>query len=95
MSAVHCCQAATPLMKAQGSGVIVNISPQSAISTYQQGLLAAYSAAKAAVTAYTRYLAAEVGPFRHTCQLPGAGYYDDLAGRGASCVPRRRDEFGS
>ncbi len=73
MSAVHCCQAAAPLMKAQRSGVIVNISSQSAISTYQQGLLAAYSAAKAAVTVYTRYLAAELGPFgiRANCLAPG------------------------
>jgi NAD(P)-dependent dehydrogenase (short-subunit alcohol dehydrogenase family) len=73
MSAVHCCQAATPLMKAQRSGVIVNISSQSAISTYQQGLLAGYSAAKAAVTTYTRYLAAELGPFgiRANCLAPG------------------------
>lgn len=73
MSAVHCCQAAAPILKAQRSGVIVNISSQSAISTYQQGLLAAYSAAKAAVTVYTRYLAAELGPFgiRANCLAPG------------------------
>ncbi len=73
MSAVHCCQAAAPLMKAQRSGVIVNISSQSGISTYQRGLLAAYAAAKAAVTTYTRYLAAELGPFgiRANCLAPG------------------------
>lgn len=86
MSAVHCCQAATPLMKAQGSGVIVNISSQSAISTYQQGLLAAYSAAKAAVTAYTRYLAAEVGPFgiRANCLAPGIMMTSRVAAQAAS-----------
>jgi NAD(P)-dependent dehydrogenase (short-subunit alcohol dehydrogenase family) len=73
MSAVHCCQAAAPIMKAQHAGVIVNISSQSAISTYQQGLLAGYSAAKAAVTQYTRYLAAELGPYgiRANCLAPG------------------------
>jgi NAD(P)-dependent dehydrogenase (short-subunit alcohol dehydrogenase family) len=73
MSAVHCCQLAAPLMKAQGSGVIVNISSQSAISTYQGGLIAAYAAAKGAVTVYTRYLAAELGPFgiRANCIAPG------------------------
>jgi NAD(P)-dependent dehydrogenase (short-subunit alcohol dehydrogenase family) len=73
MSAVHCCQAVAPIMKRQGSGVIVNISSQSAISTYQQGLLAGYSAAKAAVTHYTRYLAAELGPYgiRANCIAPG------------------------
>ncbi|MDR3453412.1 MAG: SDR family NAD(P)-dependent oxidoreductase [Rhodoferax sp.] len=73
MSAVHCCQAATPIMKRQGSGVIVNISSQSAITTYKQGLLAGYGAAKAAVTHYTRYLAAELGPhgIRANCLAPG------------------------
>jgi 3-oxoacyl-[acyl-carrier protein] reductase len=60
-------------MKRQGSGVIVNISSQSGITTYQQGLLAAYSASKAAVTHYTRYLAAELGPhgIRANCLAPG------------------------
>jgi NAD(P)-dependent dehydrogenase (short-subunit alcohol dehydrogenase family) len=73
MSAVHCCQAAAAIMKRQGSGIIVNISSQSGISTYQQGLLAGYAAAKAALTHYTRYLAAELGPFgiRANCLAPG------------------------
>jgi NAD(P)-dependent dehydrogenase (short-subunit alcohol dehydrogenase family) len=73
-------------MKAQRSGVIVNISSQSAISTYQQGLLAAYSAAKAAVTAYTRYLAAEVGPFgvRANCLAPGIMMTSRVAAQAAS-----------
>jgi NAD(P)-dependent dehydrogenase (short-subunit alcohol dehydrogenase family) len=73
MSAVHCCQAAAAIMKTQRSGIIVNISSQSGITTYQQGLLAAYSAAKAALTHYTRYLAAELGPYgiRANCLAPG------------------------
>lgn len=73
MSAVHCCQAAAPVMKRQRDGVIVNISSQSGITTYQQGLLAAYAASKAAVTHYTRYLAAELGPhgIRANCLAPG------------------------
>jgi NAD(P)-dependent dehydrogenase (short-subunit alcohol dehydrogenase family) len=73
MSTVHCCQAVAPLMKAQGGGVIVNISSQSGITTYNQGLLAVYAAAKAAVTHYTRYLAAELGPhgIRANCLAPG------------------------
>ncbi|HMC16869.1 MAG TPA: SDR family NAD(P)-dependent oxidoreductase [Albitalea sp.] len=73
MSTLHCCQAVAPLMKRQGSGVIVNISSQSAITTYNQGLLAVYAAAKAAVTHYTRYLAAELGPhgIRANCLAPG------------------------
>ena len=73
MSAVHCCQAVAPIMKDQGSGVIVNISSQSGITTYNQGLLAVYAASKAAVTHYTRYLAAELGPhgIRANCLAPG------------------------
>jgi NAD(P)-dependent dehydrogenase (short-subunit alcohol dehydrogenase family) len=73
MSAVFCCQAAAESMKAQRSGVIVNISSQSGISTYKGGLLACYAASKAAVTQYTRYLAAELGPFgiRANCLAPG------------------------
>ena len=93
MSAVHCCQAAAPILKAQRSGVIVNISSQSAISTYQQGLLAAYSAAKAAVTLYTRYLAAELGPFgiRANCLAPGVIMTSRVAAQAAARgVPLRR-----
>lgn len=73
MSAVFCCQAAAVGMKAQGSGVIVNVSSQSGISTYKGGLLACYAASKAAITQYTRYLAAELGPFgiRANCLAPG------------------------
>jgi NAD(P)-dependent dehydrogenase (short-subunit alcohol dehydrogenase family) len=86
MSAVYCCQAAAPIMKAQRSGVIVNISSQSAISTYQQGLLAAYSAAKAAVTQYTRYLAAELGPhgIRANCLAPGIMMTSRVAAQAAA-----------
>jgi NAD(P)-dependent dehydrogenase (short-subunit alcohol dehydrogenase family) len=73
MSTVHCCQAVAPIMKKQGGGVIVNISSQSGITTYNQGLLAVYAASKAAVTHYTRYLAAELGPdnIRANCLAPG------------------------
>jgi NAD(P)-dependent dehydrogenase (short-subunit alcohol dehydrogenase family) len=73
MSTQFCCQAAVPAMKRQGSGVIVNISSQSGISTYKQGLIAAYAASKAAVTSFTRYLACELGPYgiRANCIAPG------------------------
>ena len=73
MSTVHGCQAVVPIMKEQGSGIIVNISSQSGTTTYQNGLLAAYAASKAAVTHYTRYLAAELGPYgvRANCLSPG------------------------
>lgn len=57
-----CCAAAAPTMKAQGSGVIVNISSQTGISLLGGGNLAVYGAAKAGVAYLTRTLAAELGP---------------------------------
>lgn len=63
MNAVFCCQAVAPTMKKQKSGIIVNTSSQTAITTYKGGKLSAYGASKAAVTTFTRYLAAELGPF--------------------------------
>lgn len=73
MSAVHCCREATAILKTQHPGVIVHISSQSSIATHQQGSLAAYFAAKAGFTHYTRYLAAELGPYgiRANCLAPG------------------------
>jgi NAD(P)-dependent dehydrogenase (short-subunit alcohol dehydrogenase family) len=73
MSTQFCCKAAIPAMKRLGAGVIVNIGSQSGVSTYKGGLIAAYAASKAAVAQYTRYLAAEVGPFgiRANCIAPG------------------------
>ena len=73
MSTVFCCQAVVPVMKRQQGGVIVNISSQSGITTYNGGFIAAYASSKAAVTHYTRYLAAEVGShgIRANCLSPG------------------------
>ena len=62
ISCVLCCQAAAPLMKAQKSGVMINISSQAGISTLPEGVLAIYGATKAAVVQYTRALALELGP---------------------------------
>ena len=74
MSTVFCCQAVAPVMKRQGQGVIVNTSSQAGVTTYNhQGRIAGYAAAKAAVTQYTRDLAAELGPHgvRVNCLAPG------------------------
>ena len=74
MSTMFCCQAVAPVMKRQGGGVIVNTSSQAGITTYgHQGRIAGYAAAKAAVSQYTRYLAAELGPhgIRVNCLAPG------------------------
>ncbi|MCB1389021.1 MAG: SDR family oxidoreductase [Rhodobacteraceae bacterium] len=61
-SAQLCCAAVAPVMKAQGSGVIVNIASQTGISLLEGGNLAVYGVAKAGVAYLTRTLAAELGP---------------------------------
>ncbi|SMH54549.1 SDR family NAD(P)-dependent oxidoreductase [Mesorhizobium australicum] len=62
-SAQLCCAAVAPTMKAQRSGVIVNISSQTGISLLEGGNLAVYGAAKAGVAYLTRTLAAELGSY--------------------------------
>ena len=73
LSMMLCCQAAIPIMRRQGSGVIVNVASQTAVSTLPGGNLAVYGAMKAAVVQYTRGLAAELGPdgIRANCISPG------------------------
>ncbi|MCB2050466.1 MAG: SDR family oxidoreductase [Novosphingobium sp.] len=73
LSMMLCCQAATKPMRKQGSGIIVNVSSQSAIAPLPSGNLAVYGAMKAAVAQYTRALAAELGPdgIRANCISPG------------------------
>lgn len=57
-----CCQAAAPIMTAQKSGVIVNVSSQTGGAPLPGGLLAIYGTSKAAVAMLTRNLASELGP---------------------------------
>jgi NAD(P)-dependent dehydrogenase (short-subunit alcohol dehydrogenase family) len=59
-------------MKRQRSGVVVNISSLTAISVFGGGVQSIYASAKAGITQYTRYLAAELGPFgiRANCLAP-------------------------
>lgn len=71
---VHCCQAVVPAMRAQGSGVIVNVATMVALDASKSGVnLVPYSVAKAAVLQYTRHLATELGPdgIRVNCLSPG------------------------
>jgi NAD(P)-dependent dehydrogenase (short-subunit alcohol dehydrogenase family) len=60
---VNCCRAAVPPMRAAGGGAIVTMASQSALWVTPDGSLAAYGMSKAAVVQYSRYLAAEVGPW--------------------------------
>jgi len=62
MSTIYCCQAVAPIMMAQKAGVILNTSSTAARTVARGGSLSHYGAAKAAVTHYTRDLAAELGP---------------------------------
>lgn len=71
-STVHMCQLVVPAMKKLRGGAIVNTSSAAALRVRETPILSAYGAAKAAVASYTRYLAAEVGPFgiRVNCIAP-------------------------
>ncbi|MDB5826687.1 MAG: 3-oxoacyl-[acyl-carrier protein] reductase [Variovorax sp.] len=74
MSALYCCQEVAPTMRAQGSGVIVNIATMAALDASRSaGRLVPYAVAKGAVLQYTRYLATELGPdgIRVNCLSPG------------------------
>jgi len=59
MGAIFCTQAVVPSMRAAGKGTIVNVS---SVSAEEPGILGgmAYSAAKAAVTNFTRFLNQEL-----------------------------------
>jgi NAD(P)-dependent dehydrogenase (short-subunit alcohol dehydrogenase family) len=74
-SALYCCQEALPAMRAQGSGVIVNVATMAALDPSRTaGRLAPYAIAKGAVVQLTRFLASEAGPhgIRVNCISPGA-----------------------
>jgi NAD(P)-dependent dehydrogenase (short-subunit alcohol dehydrogenase family) len=74
MSCIFCCQAAIPPMKAQGGGKIINVSSTAGLTGGFRGYYASYGAAKAAIIAYTRYLAGEVARYGIivNCIAPGS-----------------------
>ncbi len=83
-----CCKYVVPIMKRQGDGRIINFSSIAGEvgrrdSTYAY---AAYAAAKAGVTGFTRHLANELGPFGITvnCIAPGSVLNERMAARYAS-----------
>jgi NAD(P)-dependent dehydrogenase (short-subunit alcohol dehydrogenase family) len=67
-----CARRATPVMKDQGSGSIINIS--STAGLYGYGLRTPYAAAKWAVIGFTKSLAIELGPYgvRANAICPGS-----------------------
>jgi NAD(P)-dependent dehydrogenase (short-subunit alcohol dehydrogenase family) len=66
-----CARRAAPVMKAQGSGVIINLSSMAGMVGY--GLRSPYAAAKWAVVGFTKSIAIELGPYnvRCNCICPG------------------------
>ena len=73
-SCILCCQAASIPMKEQTYGKIVNVSSQAGLHAAPEMLSGmSYSIAKAAIVHYTRYLAAELGPYNINvnCIAPG------------------------
>lgn len=72
LSAVYCCQAATPLMTRPG-GAIINVVTFGVFAGDSTGQYAVYSGAKAALLTYTKHLAVELGPvgIRANCIAPG------------------------
>jgi NAD(P)-dependent dehydrogenase (short-subunit alcohol dehydrogenase family) len=73
LATIYCCQAAAAVMKAQESGVIVNVSSMGARTVFPASIQSVYGASKAAVIQYTRNLAEELGPYgiRANCLAPG------------------------
>jgi NAD(P)-dependent dehydrogenase (short-subunit alcohol dehydrogenase family) len=84
---VNCCQAVAPQMKLQGGGIIVNMSSAASVVILPKGDGASYGAAKAAVTHFTRSLAAELGPFGIRANSIAPGYV--LTKRVAAQMERR------
>ncbi len=70
--AFHFTRAVAPVMKAQNSGAIVNIS-SGAGRSYSLTGIQAYASAKAGLIGFTRQTAVELGPFgiRVNCVAPG------------------------
>jgi NAD(P)-dependent dehydrogenase (short-subunit alcohol dehydrogenase family) len=71
LSTFYAVHAAIPIMRAQGSGAIVNIGSTASLQGY--GLLSAYTASKHGVLGLTRSIALENAdvPIRANCVCPG------------------------
>lgn len=70
---VYSCSAVAPVMKASGGGKIVTVASFAGLEPNATGGYAHYSANKAAIVHYTRFLAQELGPYgiNANCIAPG------------------------
>jgi 3-oxoacyl-[acyl-carrier protein] reductase len=71
---MFCCQSATPLLTQNGWGKVVTVSSTGAVRSAAGGWYAGYGAAKAAVAAYTIYLAEELGQYNVTVNAIAPGF---------------------
>lgn len=87
----NCCRFASPFLKANGSGAVINIA-SAAASKGNAGLLH-YVGSKGAVIAMTRTLAREMGPFgvRVNAVSPGFTQSDGILSGGAARDQQRVD----
>jgi 3-oxoacyl-[acyl-carrier protein] reductase len=73
LSAVNVVRAVTPQMKRLRRGKLITVSSLAGVSAYNDGWLAGYAIAKAALVQYTRYLAQELGPHGITANVLAPG----------------------
>jgi NAD(P)-dependent dehydrogenase (short-subunit alcohol dehydrogenase family) len=88
--AFYCLRHAASFMKAQGSGVVINISTASTRTGLPQRL--AYVASKAGLEGLTRNAARELGPYGIRCNAILPGLVDNERGR--ALVRRLADDRG-
>ena len=83
----HCIKRAVPVMKAQGSGAIINISTAS--TRVGMPLRTSYITTKCAVDGMTMNLARELGPFRHPLQRHPTRHHRQPARAAPHHAPRQ------
>lgn len=86
--AFHCIKAAAPIMKAQLSGCIVNISTMSAVTGLPNR--APYVASKAGLMGLSYNVAREYGPFNIRCNAVLPGLIDNPRGRALVAAKAQR-----
>jgi 3-oxoacyl-[acyl-carrier protein] reductase len=94
MGTIFCSQAVAEPMKKQRWGRIVNTSSQAGLQAQPGGFYSHYGAAKAAVIAYTRYLAQELAPhgILVNCVVPAYVSTERLE-KNVFSLPGKKEQF--